>query len=171
MVTKTSRLPIRYLLALLWAHPILHVSRIRIKWKYVMLYCYILRCTSVGFISKSQTRYIIYCFSRHGLQKCLNHNSRTVELWDSCNGLLDFTAVSVRGCGKIHGSVCLSLSCPAPATSIFMWATSEYGRGCVGGCCSLLLRPCHSLLIRAKLTHVWTKHTKKVEVNGRYASF
>jgi len=31
MVTKTSRLPISYLLALLWAHPILHVSRIRVK--------------------------------------------------------------------------------------------------------------------------------------------
>ena len=36
MVTKTSRLPIRYLLALLWAHPILHVSRIRIKYKELM---------------------------------------------------------------------------------------------------------------------------------------
>jgi hypothetical protein len=34
-VTKTSHLPIRYLLALLWAHPILHVSRIRVKcWMY-----------------------------------------------------------------------------------------------------------------------------------------
>ena len=32
-VTKTSHLPIRYFLALLWAHPILHVSRIRVKVK------------------------------------------------------------------------------------------------------------------------------------------
>ena len=31
MVTKTSHLPIRYFLALLWAHPILHVSGIRVK--------------------------------------------------------------------------------------------------------------------------------------------
>ena len=31
MVTKTSHLPIRYLLALLWAHPILHISAIRVK--------------------------------------------------------------------------------------------------------------------------------------------
>ena len=31
MVTKTSHLPIRYFLALLWAHPILHVNRIRVK--------------------------------------------------------------------------------------------------------------------------------------------
>ena len=31
MVTKTSHLPISYLLALLWAHPILHVSRIRVN--------------------------------------------------------------------------------------------------------------------------------------------
>ena len=31
MVTKTSHLPIRYLLSLLRAHPILHVSRIRVK--------------------------------------------------------------------------------------------------------------------------------------------
>jgi len=30
-VTKTSHLPIRYFLALLWAHPILHVSVIRVK--------------------------------------------------------------------------------------------------------------------------------------------
>jgi uncharacterized membrane protein len=30
-VTKTSHLPIRYFLALLWAHPILHISTIRIK--------------------------------------------------------------------------------------------------------------------------------------------
>jgi hypothetical protein len=30
-VTKTSHLPIRYLLALLWAHPILHISTIRVK--------------------------------------------------------------------------------------------------------------------------------------------
>ena len=28
---KTSHLPIRYFLALLWAHPILHISRIRVK--------------------------------------------------------------------------------------------------------------------------------------------
>ena len=28
---KTSHLPIRYFLALLWAHTILHVSRIRVK--------------------------------------------------------------------------------------------------------------------------------------------
>ena len=31
MVTKTSHLPIRYFLALLWAHPILHISRIRVN--------------------------------------------------------------------------------------------------------------------------------------------
>ena len=31
MVTKTSHLPIRYFLALLWAHPILHISTIRVK--------------------------------------------------------------------------------------------------------------------------------------------
>ena len=31
MVTKTSHLPIRYFLALLWAHPILHISTIRLK--------------------------------------------------------------------------------------------------------------------------------------------
>ena len=31
MVTKTSHLPIRYFLALLWAHPILHISMIRVK--------------------------------------------------------------------------------------------------------------------------------------------
>ena len=31
MVTKTSHLPIRYFLALLWAHPILHISRVRVK--------------------------------------------------------------------------------------------------------------------------------------------
>ena len=30
-VTKTSHLPIRYFLALLWVHPILHVSRIRVN--------------------------------------------------------------------------------------------------------------------------------------------
>ena len=30
-VTKTPHLPIRYFLALLWAHPILHISRIRVK--------------------------------------------------------------------------------------------------------------------------------------------
>ena len=30
-MTKTSHLPIRYLLALLWAHPILHISTIRVK--------------------------------------------------------------------------------------------------------------------------------------------
>jgi len=98
----------------------------------------------------------------------MNHNSRTVELWDSCNGLLDFTAVSVRGCGKIHDSVWLSLSCPAPTLSV--WSSSEYGRGCVGGCCSLLLRPCHSLLVRAEVTHVWTKH-KKEDIIGSYTSF
>ena len=28
---KTSHLPIRYFLALLWAHPILHISTIRVK--------------------------------------------------------------------------------------------------------------------------------------------
>ena len=32
MVTKTSHLPIRYFLALLWAHPILHISTIRVKY-------------------------------------------------------------------------------------------------------------------------------------------
>jgi len=32
-VTKTSHLPIRYFLALLWAHPILHISTIRVKMK------------------------------------------------------------------------------------------------------------------------------------------
>ena len=31
MVTKTFHLPIRYFLALLWAHPILHISTIRVK--------------------------------------------------------------------------------------------------------------------------------------------
>ena len=31
MVTKTSHLPIRYLLALLWAQPILHISTIRVN--------------------------------------------------------------------------------------------------------------------------------------------
>ena len=31
MVTKTSHLPIRNFLALLWAHPILHISTIRVK--------------------------------------------------------------------------------------------------------------------------------------------
>ena len=31
MVTKTSHLPIRYFMALLWAHPILHFSRIRVN--------------------------------------------------------------------------------------------------------------------------------------------
>ena len=31
MVTKTSHLPIRYFLALLSAHPILHISTIRVK--------------------------------------------------------------------------------------------------------------------------------------------
>jgi len=36
-VTKTSHLPIRYFLALLWAHPILHVSRIRVKEKKTLL--------------------------------------------------------------------------------------------------------------------------------------
>ena len=30
-VTKTSHLPIRYFLALLWAHPVLHVSMIRVN--------------------------------------------------------------------------------------------------------------------------------------------
>ena len=30
---KTSHLPIRYFLALLWAHPILHVSMIRVNYK------------------------------------------------------------------------------------------------------------------------------------------
>ena len=30
-VTKTSHLPIRYFLALLWAHPILHISTIRVN--------------------------------------------------------------------------------------------------------------------------------------------
>ena len=30
-VTKTSHLPTRYFLALLWAHPILHISTIRVK--------------------------------------------------------------------------------------------------------------------------------------------
>jgi len=30
-VTKTSHLPIRYFLALLWAHPILHVSGVRVN--------------------------------------------------------------------------------------------------------------------------------------------
>ena len=29
---KTSHLPIRYFLALLWAHPILHISTIRVKY-------------------------------------------------------------------------------------------------------------------------------------------
>ena len=33
MVTKTSHLPIRYFLALLWAHPILHVRRIRVNYE------------------------------------------------------------------------------------------------------------------------------------------
>ena len=28
---KTSHLPIRYFMALLWAHPILHISRIRVN--------------------------------------------------------------------------------------------------------------------------------------------
>ena len=32
-VTKTSHLPIRYFLALLWAHPILHISTIRVKFR------------------------------------------------------------------------------------------------------------------------------------------
>ena len=31
MVTKTSHLPIRYFLSLLWAHPILHISTIRVN--------------------------------------------------------------------------------------------------------------------------------------------
>ena len=35
MVTKTSHLPIRYYLVLLWAHPILHISTIRVKNKRV----------------------------------------------------------------------------------------------------------------------------------------
>jgi len=30
-VTKTSHLPIRYFLALLWAHPILHISTITVN--------------------------------------------------------------------------------------------------------------------------------------------
>ena len=30
-ITKSSHLPIRYFLALLWAHPIFHVSKIRVK--------------------------------------------------------------------------------------------------------------------------------------------
>jgi len=30
-VTKTSHLAIRYFLALLWAHPILHISRTRVN--------------------------------------------------------------------------------------------------------------------------------------------
>ena len=39
MVTKTSHLPIRYFLALLWAHPILHISAIRVN---VLLVCWVL---------------------------------------------------------------------------------------------------------------------------------
>ena len=38
MVTKTSHLPIRYFLALLWAHPILHISTIRVKTFTCILY-------------------------------------------------------------------------------------------------------------------------------------
>ena len=36
-VTKTSHLPIRYFLALLWAHPILYISRIRVNWLVFMM--------------------------------------------------------------------------------------------------------------------------------------
>ena len=39
-MAKTSHLPIRYLLALLWAHPILHISTIRVK--VLALFCHVL---------------------------------------------------------------------------------------------------------------------------------
>jgi hypothetical protein len=36
-VTKTSHLQIRYFLALLWAHPILHISTIRVKYIIIII--------------------------------------------------------------------------------------------------------------------------------------
>ena len=48
MVTKTSHLPIRYFLTLLWAHPILHISTIRVNF----LVRVILMCLSFpGFLN------------------------------------------------------------------------------------------------------------------------
>ena len=38
-VTKTSHLPIRYFLALLWAHPILHISTIRVNFSNIWHNC------------------------------------------------------------------------------------------------------------------------------------
>ena len=53
---KTSHLPIRYFLALLWAHPILHISVIRVKKSlrsahtmYICVFCMDLR-TAIIFL-------------------------------------------------------------------------------------------------------------------------
>ena len=64
---KTSHLPIRYFLALLWAHPILHISTIRVKHLHLQMWMHVrthlqIRFThlcnkEIYFISKS--RYII----------------------------------------------------------------------------------------------------------------
>ena len=49
-MTKTSHLPIRYLLALLWAHPILHISTIRVNWLPFATFCTVMCETPSGLI-------------------------------------------------------------------------------------------------------------------------
>ena len=53
-VTKTSHLPIRYFLALLWAHPILHISTIRVK--LLMFQACLIRTTWAPTISLTSIR-------------------------------------------------------------------------------------------------------------------
>ena len=45
---KSSHLPIRYFLALLWAHPILHISRIRVKFYYARVLVWSLECSAAS---------------------------------------------------------------------------------------------------------------------------
>ena len=56
MVTKTSHLPIRYFLALLWAHPILDISTIRVNSENFPNESY-----KMGFFSKLQSNFRAEC--------------------------------------------------------------------------------------------------------------
>ena len=59
MVTKTSHLPIRYFLALLWAHPVLHISTIRVKAQCSM---YVPHLLTYKYPHCVRTMWVVYMF-------------------------------------------------------------------------------------------------------------
>ena len=90
MVTKTSHLPIRYFLALLWAHPILHISTIRVKYaghktkahvcikRTLLQYYYCCRLRVIASITGKPAA-SIFCLDHGGSRFC---QSLANNLWD-----------------------------------------------------------------------------------------